>query len=181
MTEPQEPQEPQDQPTPEEQVLEAAEEILAGAEKEFHEPTDADRLVERTQDLQRLQAEYANYRKRVERDKSVARENGVGEVFAALLPLLDDFARADEHGELTGAFKSVSDNFTAVLAKFNVEMFGEEGEEFDPELHEALVHEPSELDGETKTVVANVYQRGYRYAGRVLRPARVVVRDVTAL
>ena len=163
--------------TPEERVLAEAAEILDGVEVEG-EPGADTALAELTADLQRLQAEYANYRKRVERDRAVARENAVGEVILALLPLLDDFARADEHGELTGAFKSVADNFDGVLTRFGVEKFGAEGEEFDPTLHEALAHEPGEVEGEHRTVIASVYQRGYRISGRVLRAARVVVKDV---
>ena len=164
------------EPTPEEQVLEEVAEILDAAAIQ----PEADRAAELTADLQRLQAEYANYRKRVERDRSVARDNAIAEVMAALLPLLDDFARADEHGELVGAFKSVSDNFDSVLQRFGVEKFAEVGEVFDPELHEALVHEPGEVEGPAATVISNVYQRGYRVDGRVLRPARVVVKDVPA-
>lgn len=167
--------------TPEEQVLAEAADILDAAQAEVSAESAADtELAERTADLQRLTAEYANYRKRVDRDRSLARENAVGEVIAALLPLLDDFARADEHGELTGAFKSVSDNFDSVLTRFGVEKFAEAGEEFDPMLHEALAHEPGEIEGEHKTVIANVYQRGFRMAGKVLRPARVVVKDIPA-
>lgn len=167
--------------TPEEQVLAETAEILDGVEVEGDaavEPSPDTALAELTADLQRLQAEYVNYRKRVERDRAVARDNAVGEVILALLPLLDDFARAEEHGELTGAFKSVADNFDAVLSRFGVEKFAEAGEEFDPMLHEALAHEPGEVLGEHRTVIANVYQRGFRLAGRVLRPARVVVKDV---
>lgn len=137
-------------------------------------------MAELTADLQRLQAEYANYRKRVDRDKGAARELAVGEVLFALLPLLDDFGRAREHGELTGAFKSVSDAFDAVVNRFGLETFGAVGEAFDPMVHEAMSHTSADGDGPHETVITAVYQSGYRHAGRVLRPARVAVADQPA-
>lgn len=137
-------------------------------------------LDELTADLQRLSAEYANYRKRVERDRALARETAIGEVLAALLPLIDDFGRAREHGELNGAFKSVSDAFDAVTQRFGLEAFGSMGEDFDPAIHEALTHQTTDAEGDTVTVVTNVYQVGFRHAGRVLRAARVGVEDVPA-
>lgn len=135
-------------------------------------------LAELTADLQRLSAEYANYRKRVERDRTLARDNAIGDVLAALLPVLDDFGRAREHDELTGAFKSVSDAVDGVVSKFGLETFGAVGEDFDPALHEAMTHQTTEDSGETVTVVTAVYQSGFRHAGRVLRPARVAVEDI---
>lgn len=136
------------------------------------------RIHELTADLQRLQAEYANYRKRVERDRAVARDSAVGEVLAALLPVLDDFARAREHDELNGGFKSVSEAVDGIVNRFGLETFGVIGEDFDPAVHEAMTHQTTDAEGPTVTVVSAVYQAGYRHAGRVLRPARVAVEDV---
>lgn len=138
-------------------------------------------ISELTADLQRLQAEYANYRKRVERDRSVARDNAIGDVLNALLPVLDDVQRAREHNEYIGAFKAVGDAIEAAAQKFGLETFGSVGEEFDPVVHEALTHTTADDAGESPmTVVSMVYQVGYRHAGRVLRAARVGVEDRSA-
>lgn len=135
-------------------------------------------IAELTADLQRLQAEYANYRKRVDRDRSLARDNAIADVLNALLPILDDLQRAREHNEFTGAFKAVGEAVEAVADKFGLETFGSIGEEFDPAVHEALTHTASDDAGDQPTtVVATVYQVGYRHAGRVLRAARVAVED----
>lgn len=133
------------------------------------------KVAELTDDLRRVHAEYANYRKRVERDREAARDVTIGGVLTELLPILDDVERAREHGELEGAFKSVGESLEATCAKLGLEMYGEANEPFDPAIHEALTSETREgLDG---PVVTSVYQRGYRHAGRVLRPARVAVAD----
>ncbi len=138
--------------------------------------TAADAKVsELTDDLRRVHAEYANYRKRVERDREIARDVTVGGVLTELLPILDDVERAREHGELEGAFKTVGEALEATCAKLGLEMYGAADEPFDPAIHEALTSETREgLDG---PIVTSVYQRGYRHAGRVLRPARVAVAD----
>ncbi|MGI5166365.1 nucleotide exchange factor GrpE [Spirillospora sp. CA-253888] len=135
-------------------------------------------LAERTADLQRLQAEYVNYRKRVERDKSAVRENAVGSVLNELLPVLDDIGRAREHEELTGGFKSVAEALEGAVAKLGLERFGAEGEPFDPTVHEALMHSYS--PEVTETSVVGVLQPGYRIGERILRPARVAVADPEA-
>lgn len=138
-------------------------------------------ISELTADLQRLQAEYSNYRKRVERDRSLARDNAIGDVLNGLLPILDDLQRAREHNEFVGAFKAVGEALEAVANKFGLETFGAAGEEFDPAVHEALTHTSADDAGESPmTVVSQVYQVGYRHAGRVLRPARVGVEDRSA-
>jgi molecular chaperone GrpE len=130
------------------------------------------------EDVQRIQAEYANYRKRVERDRSVARDNAVADVLMALLPVLDDMQRAREHNEFTGALKALGESVEAVATRFGLEAYGVSGEGFDPAVHEALTHTTAEDAGDAPvTVVSNVYQVGYRHAGRVLRPARVGVED----
>jgi len=135
-------------------------------------------VAERTADLQRLQAEYANYRKRVERDRLVMAEAAVGGVLAALLPVLDDIDRARAHGDLTGAFKAVADQFDAILAKLGLVSFGTEGDPFDPSLHEAVMHAVSS-DVSTPTATT-VMRRGYQLGERLLRPAMVGVTDPVA-
>ena len=133
------------------------------------------KVVELTDDLRRVHAEYANYRKRVDRDREAARDVTVGGVLADLLPVLDDIDRAREHGELEGAFKAVGETLEAICARLGLEVYGLADEPFDPAIHEALTSETRDgLDG---PIVASVYQRGYRHAGRVLRPARVAVAD----
>lgn len=138
-------------------------------------------MAELTADLQRVQAEYANYRKRVERDRAKSREDAIADVLIALLPVLDDMQRAREHNEFSGALKALGESVEAVATRFGLETYGEVDEEFDPAVHEALTHTTADDAGDnTITVVANVYQVGYRHAGRVLRPARVGVQDRNA-
>ncbi len=132
-------------------------------------------VAERTADLQRLQAEYANYRRRVDRDREVIRETAVANVLTNLLPILDDIGRARDHGELEGAFKSVGEALEATIEKLGLVRFGTAGETFDPTVHEALTHTTS---GEvTETTAVEVFQPGYRIGDRVVRPARVAVAD----
>lgn len=132
-------------------------------------------LAERTADLQRLQAEYANYRKRVERDRGAVVTAAKASVAAELLPLLDDIERAEAHGDLNGPFKAVTDKLLASLQKVGLESYGAEGEPFDPSVHEAVMHATSsDVDGPT---VTTVMRRGYRFGERVLRPAMVGVTD----
>ncbi len=134
---------------------------------------EEDKLAELTNDLQRVQAEYTNYRRRVDRDRELVKENAIGSVIAALLPVIDDIDRAREHGELEGAFRSVGESLEGALAKLGLEKFGVANEPFDPNLHEALSTESRE--DVTEPTVTALYQPGYRFAGRVLRPARVAV------
>jgi molecular chaperone GrpE len=132
-------------------------------------------LDERTSDLQRLQAEYANYRKRVERDRVAVKEQATGTVLGELLPILDDIGRARDHDELTGGFKSVGEALEAAVGKLGLVRFGENGEPFDPNLHEALLHSYS--PDVTETTCVDVLQPGYRIGERILRPARVAVAE----
>jgi molecular chaperone GrpE len=130
-----------------------------------------------TTDLQRLQAEYANYRKRVERDRAVAHENAVAAVLSELLSLLDDIDRAEEHGELTGGFKAVAEQLNSITSRIGLEKYGAAGDAFDPQIHEALMHdEPSDVAVAT---AVKILQSGYKYKERVLRPARVSVTEPT--
>ena len=134
-------------------------------------------IAERTVDLQRVTAEYANYRRRADRDRDQALLSAKVSFVSELLTVLDDFERAEAHGDLTGAFKSAADKVTGVLTKLGLEPFGIEGELFDPQLHEAVQHEPAEGSGPTTTVLSAVLRRGYRISDRVLRPAMVTVQD----
>jgi molecular chaperone GrpE len=128
-----------------------------------------------TEDLQRLQAEYANYRKRVERDRTLAAEVAISSVLIEFLAILDDLDRAAAHNELTGGFKSVADQIIATTTKLGLEKYGEAPATFDPNFHDALMHETS--TEVTETTVTKILQPGYKYKERVLRPARVVVSD----
>jgi molecular chaperone GrpE len=132
-------------------------------------------LAERTADLQRLHAEYANYRKRVERDREAVRDQAVASAFAEVLPVLDDIGRAREHGELDGAFKAVGEALEAAVTKAGFEAFGAEGDPFDPTLHEAFMHETS--PDVTEPTCVKVFRRGYRRGERIVRPAQVAVAD----
>jgi molecular chaperone GrpE len=132
-------------------------------------------LQERTEDVQRVHAEYANYRKRVDRDREVVRDQATSAVLAELLTVLDDVDRAREHGELVGGFKSVGEALEAVVDKLGLERYGEPGDGFDPTIHEALTHAFS-TDVESVTC-SQVFQAGYRFRDRVLRPARVAVAE----
>ena len=134
-----------------------------------------DPVVTLTNDLQRLQAEYANYRKRVERDRSVAHEMAIGAVLTELLALHDDVDRAEQHGELTGGFKAVADQLNSITSRIGLEKYGTEGEAFDPQIHEALMHETS--SDVAVATASKILQPGYKYKERILRPARVAVTD----
>jgi molecular chaperone GrpE len=130
-------------------------------------------LAERTADLQRLQAEYANYRKRVDRDRATVREHAVASALSELLPVLDAIGQAREHGELSGGFKSVADSLQAAVGKLGLVSYGQRGDAFDPKIHEALTHTYSPDVAEDTAV--EIFQPGYKVGERILRPARVAV------
>ena len=157
--------------TEDETILEATEVVDAPGQ-------EADPVATLTADLQRLQAEYANYRKRVERDRAVAHESAVGAVLTELLALLDDVDRAEQHGELTGGFKAVADQLNSITSRIGLEKYGTAGEAFDPQIHEALMHDES-ADVAVATA-SKILQSGYKYKERILRPARVAVTDPAA-
>ena len=136
---------------------------------------EASLLDERTRDLQRVQAEYANYRKRADRDRLAAGEIAVGRVLGELLPILDDLDRAREHGDLTGALKAIADKLDGVTAKLGLQAFGDEGDAFDPTVHEAVMHDESA--DVTEPTCTKVLRRGYKHGERLLRPAMVGVTD----
>lgn len=128
-----------------------------------------------TEDLQRLQAEFANYRKRVERDRTLAAEVAISSVLLEFLAVLDDLDRAEAHNELSGGFKAVAEQIVATTSKLGLEKYGDAPSTFDPNIHDALMHETSEEVKET--TVSKILQPGYKYKERILRPARVVVTD----
>lgn len=132
-------------------------------------------LDERTADLQRLQAEYANYRKRIDRDREAVTSQAKASVAGELLSVLDDIDRAAQHGDLTGAFKAVADKLVATLERIGLESFGHDGEPFDPSVHEAVQHDTS--PEVTEPTVTAVLRRGYRFGDRVVRAALVGVTD----
>lgn len=135
-------------------------------------------LAERTADVQRVQAELVNYRRRVERDRELVKQNATFAVLTSLMPVLDDVDRAREHGEVEGGFKAVADSLDRAVTSLGLTKFGATGEEFDPNLHEALMHGHSAEV--TTTTVDKVVQAGYRIGERVVRAAKVTVLDPEA-
>ena len=151
-------------------------EVTQATEESIVEPGQAtDPVSALTADLQRLQAEYANYKKRVERDRSLAHELAISSVLIELLPVLDDIERAQSHGELTGGFKAVADQIATTTERIGLTKYGQEGDLFDPQIHEALLHDAS-ADVATSTAT-KILQPGYKFKERILRPARVGVTD----
>ena len=143
-------------------------------------PVEPDRVAELTADLPRVSAEYANYRKRVDRDRVAVVEMATAGLLAELLPVLDDVDRARQHGDLTGDFQAVGERLEAVVQKAGLEKYGEPGEPFDPAVHEALMQAEPDPASAVATC-AQVLQPGYRLSGgRVLRPARVSVAEAGA-
>ena len=143
------------------------EDILNAAEPKSKE-------AELLSDLQRLQAEFVNYKNRVERDRDVARNNAIAEVIRAFLPALDDLSRAEKHGDLVDSpFLAVVTKLRNAGDKFGLKSFGVKGDKFDPELHNALVQTPS--TDVTETVIADVVEPGFMLGERLLRPAMVAV------
>ncbi|RYC07513.1 nucleotide exchange factor GrpE [Nocardioides zhouii] len=134
-------------------------------------------LAERTADLQRLQAEYANYRKRVDRDRQLIAENATYRVLAPIIEVLDTIDRAREHGEVdSGGFKAVADQLQGVVANLGLTRFGEPGDAFDPNLHEALSHLGTDPEVEVITC-KHIAKAGYKIGDRVVRAAQVLVVD----
>ena len=161
-----------------------SEENLAASEKELSDAVNealneatvvVDEVATLTSDLQRLQAEYANYRKRVDRDRVSTTEFAFATVLLEFLPILDDLDRAAEHGELTGGFKAVADRINATVEKLGLTKFAEAPVTFNPEIHEALMHETSK--DVTEPTATKILQPGYKFKERVIRPARVAVTD----
>jgi len=161
-----------------------SEENLAASEKELSDAVDevlneatavVDEVATLTSDLQRLQAEYANYRKRVDRDRQLTSELAFAAVLSELLPVLDDLDRAGEHGELTGGFKAVADRINSIVEKLGLSKFSDAPVSFNPEIHEALTHETS--TEVTEPTATKILQPGYKFKDRVIRAARVAVTE----
>jgi molecular chaperone GrpE len=157
------------------EIIEGIVEDVITAERQDAVAQAEARLAERTADLQRLQAEYANYRKRVDRDRAAVREQAVATTLAGLLPVLDAIGQARDHGELSGGFKSVADSLQAALARLGLVAYGEQGDPFDPKIHEALTSTYSPDVAEDTCV--EILQPGYKVGDRILRPARVAVAE----
>ena len=154
---------------------ESSDKELSDAVNEALAEVEVDEVAVLTSDLQRVQAEYSNYRKRVDRDRITANEITTAIVLSELLPVLDDISRAEEHGELTGGFKAVAGQMIAITTKLGLSQFAEVNVAFDPNIHEALMHSTS--PDVTETLVTQVLQPGYKFKERVIRPARVAVTD----
>lgn len=138
------------------------------------EPTVEEQLAERTEDLQRLNAEYTNYRRRTERERSQVIEAAKAQVLGQFLPILDDLALARQHGDLEdGPLKSISDKLDGVLTAQKVEAFGAEGDAFDPEIHEAV----QDLSSGSEQVIGTVLRQGYRVGEKLIRTAMVIIAD----
>jgi molecular chaperone GrpE len=139
-------------------------------------PPVEQQLAERTADLQRLQAEYLNYKRRVERDRELVRENATYQALAPIIEVLDNIERAREHGPLDAGFRGVAEQLERVVAAQGLVKFGEPGDAFDPTIHEALSHigEDPAVDVTTCKVIAKA---GYRIGERVVRAAQVLVVD----
>ena len=171
------PEEPAKDPQESAETEEAFEETEEVSEEAGEEgDKDAiDRELEIFQDLQRLQADFVNYRARVERDRGVERQLAVAEAIRAFLPAMDDLTRAEAHGDLQDGtpMAAIAQKLRAAGEKFGLSAFGEKGEAFDPEKHEALVQNPSEEV--TEPVIADVIELGYMVGDRLLRPAKVAV------
>jgi molecular chaperone GrpE len=140
-------------------------------------PAKADKVAELTADLQRVQADYANYRKRALREQQASAERAKATVVTQLLGVLDDLERARSHGDLeTGPLRSVADKLSSVLSGLGLSAFGAEGDDFDPVLHEAVQHEGDGGAG-SRPVIGTVMRQGYKLGEQVLRHALVGVVD----
>jgi molecular chaperone GrpE len=165
--------EPQETAAPPAAAPEEAAQQESNAEAEVIELKAA--LAERTSDLQRLQAEYVNYKRRVDRDRDLVRKVTIEGVLKDFLSVLDDVRSAREHDELNGGFKAVAEEIERVTSKYGLESFGEPGDPFNPHIHEALLHAHAEgIEGPT---CVEILQPGYRVGNRILRPARVAVAE----
>lgn len=169
-------------PTLESDIDEALADIDAElAEKEAAdeapaEPTVEEQLAERTEDLQRLSAEYANYRRRTERERKVGVDNAKAQVISQLLPILDDMDLAEQHGDLEGPVKAFHDKIISIFSSLKVQAFGVEGDEFDPERHEAV----QDLSSGDEKAIGTVLRKGYVLDERLLRTAMVIIADPAA-
>ena len=159
------------------EVAAALDQVAADAEAESTEPSLEEQLAERTNDLQRLGAEYANYRRRTQAEREQVIENAKAQVIMRFLPIVDDFGLAEQHGDLAeGPMKAFHDKFMNVLDGLKLQAFGDPGDEFDAETYEAVQDMST---GDTKTV-GTVLRKGYKLNGRLLRTAMVIIADPPA-
>jgi len=166
--------EERDAATTQESPEEASDMVTGQVIKDGKQAADvAAQLAERTADLQRLQAEYANYRKRVDRDRAAVQEQAIVKTLTGLIPVLDAINQAREHGELSGGFEKVADSLLAALGRLGLAAYGEKGDPFDPKIHEALTYTDSP-DVAEDTCVEIIFP-GYKVGDRILRPAKVAV------
>jgi len=153
--------------------------VTASPEEQTEATAEVDQLksqlADRTADLQRVQAEYVNYKRRVDRDRDLSRKAGIEQVLRDLLNVFDGLQTAREHDELTGGFKALAEEVEKVAAKHGLESFGEAGDPFDPRIHEALMH--AQADGLTGPTCVTILQPGYRIGDRIIRAARVAVAE----
>jgi len=158
-----------------EEMKEEGSPVEPAPESSEDEKDAVDRELEIFQDLQRLQADFVNYRARVERDRGTERQAAIAEAIRAFLPALDDLTRAEAHGDIQEGtpMAAVAQKLKAAGEKFGLVPFGEKGEDFNPEIHDALVQNPNP---DVKTAqVADVIEPGYKIQDRLLRPAKVAV------
>ncbi|GAB3581673.1 nucleotide exchange factor GrpE [Calidifontibacter terrae] len=163
-----------------ESVNDDAQQVPVAEPQEPEVHPDTALAAERLSDLQRVQAEYVNYKRRVDRDREAAKGIALVGFVESLLPVLDEIHLARQHGDLADGtpFAKIADKLDGVLAKYGLSSFGEAGDEFDPNHHEALMHVQAELPQDaTATTVVQVMQPGYKIGERVVRPARVSVAD----
>jgi molecular chaperone GrpE len=152
---------------------------VAAASLESDVEVISHRVSELTEDLQRVHAEYANYRKRVERDRELVREQAVANALIELIPVLDDVGRARAHGELDGAFRVVGESLEQITTRLGLQRYGDQWDAFDPALHEAIGHEQRDDIPESVTgqACSAVHQPGYRVGSRIVRAALVTVAE----
>ncbi|QIK77292.1 nucleotide exchange factor GrpE [Nocardioides piscis] len=145
-------------------------------ESEDDGPSADEQLLEMTADLQRLQAEFLNYKRRVDRDRALIAENATYKVLQPIIEVLDTIDRAREHGELDGGFKAVAEQLERIVTGLGLTKFGAPGDVFDPTIHEALSHIGEDPDVEVTTAKV-VAKAGYKINDRVVRAAQVLVVD----
>ncbi|MBN9645196.1 nucleotide exchange factor GrpE [Corynebacterium mendelii] len=145
----------------------------SAGEEESSNPTVEDQLAERTEDLQRVTAEYANFRRRTARERDALVAHAKSSVVTEFLPVMDDLDLVDQHGDLTGPLKAVHDKITGTFGKLGVTRFGDPGDGFDPEIHEAV----QDISSGDDKVIGTVLRPGYMFGDRLVRTAMVIIAD----
>lgn len=158
----------------------APDETSPTQEEDVHPDTAL--AAERLEEMRRMQAEFVNFRNRTQREREGDRDRAVAAVVEAMLPVMDDIHSAREHGDLVeGPFAAIAEKLESTLARFGVERVGEVGDEFDPTVHEALMHLPAEQadlpEGASGMTIVQVVQPGFKVNELVVRAARVAVAD----